>query len=165
MFAVEALREKSVPGATTTLEKLALDHDANVARNALRALAEAAPDRALPLVEDAMRSDNRAARMSALSAASSLDSDPQSRILAAGVRDADPGIARNAAMQLARLGGPAAQTALVDMLTDSNASDATKKVAADALSEMGGDAAQRFHDLIEKYAPEPSSDDGEDEGE
>jgi HEAT repeat protein len=165
MLAVQALGQRPVPGSASTLEALAKDHDADVARDALRALADAAPDRARPLVEDAMRSDNRASRMSALTAASSLGSESQARILIAGVHDADPSIVRNAARQLAEMGGPAAQNTLTDLLTSSDASEQTKRVAADALHEMGGDAAQRFHDLIARYSPDPESNDGEGEGE
>jgi HEAT repeat protein len=163
MLAVQALSQRSVPGGAATLENLAKDHDTNVARNALRALADAAPDRALPLVEDAMRSSNRAARMSALSAASSLESAPQARIFSAAAHDTDPSIARIATMQLARLGGPSAQSTLVDLLTDSDAPDSSKKFAADALTEMGGEAASRYHDLIQRYSPEPTPDEGEEE--
>jgi HEAT repeat protein len=161
MLAVQALSQRPMPGSTGTLETLAKDHDADVARDALRALADAAPDRALPLVQDAMRSDNRASRLSALNAASSLESEPQTKILVAAVHDSDRMIVRNAARQLAQLGGPTAQSALTDLLMSSDATDETKRVAADALNDMGGEATQRFHDLISKYVPEPQSSDDE----
>jgi HEAT repeat protein len=159
ILAVHALAHESVPNAAATLETLARDPDSTVARDALRALADAAPARALPLVQDAMRSGDRAARMTALSVAGSLDAEPQAGILLSGVRDSDPVIVRHAAEQLARIGGHRAESALVDLLTGSDTPDPTKKVAADALSQMGGDGAVRFRDLISRYdeAPEPDS--------
>jgi HEAT repeat protein len=158
LLAVQALGQKPVPNAATTLETLAHDQDVTVARDALRVLAGTAPARALPLVEDAMRSPDRSSRLSALSVASSLDADPQARILVGGVHDADPVIVSRAASQLARLGGSMAESALVDLLTGPSTPDSTKRVAAGALSEMGGQAAQRFRDLISRYEPAPTDD-------
>jgi HEAT repeat protein len=165
LLAVEVLAQRSVPNATTTLENLTHDRESEVAQGALRALARTAPDRALPLVEDAMRSEDRAARLSALTVAGSLDEEPKSRILVAGIHDPDPVVVQSAARQLAYLGGPAAQSALVDLLTGSFAPDSTKKLAADALSQMGGDAAERFRDLIAKFSAVPADESGEGEDE
>jgi HEAT repeat protein len=165
LLAVEVLAQGSVPNATTTLENLTRDPESEVAQGALRALARTAPNRALPLVEDAMRSEDRAARLSALTVTDSLDEAPKSRILVAAVHDPDPVVVQSAAKQLAYLGGPDAQRALVDVLTGSSAPDSSKKLAADALSQMGGDAAERFRDLISKYSAAPTDESGEGEGE
>jgi hypothetical protein len=78
------------------------------------------------------------------------------------VHDADPNVVRAAADQLARLGGSVAQNALGEMLTRADASDEARGAAAAALKEMGGDAAQRFRDLIAKYDPTAVEVDGDD---
>lgn len=150
MYAVTALGRVGTPSATASLERLAQDKDANTARVALQTLAQTAPARASGFVDRAMRSDDPRTRVHALEAASNLDAQTAKRVALAGLKDNDTMVVSSAIRHLQEMGGPDAQSALVDVLTGT-ASEDTKREAADALQEMGGEATRRFSNLIDKY--------------
>jgi HEAT repeat protein len=159
MYAVSSLGRLGTPASESQLERLASDKDQNVARVALTTLAQHAPARATGFVDRALRSDDPRTRTQALEIASSLDAATARRVALTAIKDPDESVVSAAVSRLAEMGGPEAQNALIDVLSNARSSDDVKREAADALQEMGGEAARRWSGLIDKYkTPE---DDGE----
>src|SRR5205823_2633239 len=134
----------------------------NTARVALTTLAQNAPQRATAFVDRAMRSDDPRTRTQALQIASQLDAATARRVTLTAIKDSDESVVQAAVGQLSEMGGPEAQSALVDLLSSATASEDVKRSAADALNEMGGEASRRFSNLIDKYKT-PEEDDSEDD--
>jgi HEAT repeat protein len=164
IYAVSALGRLGTQDANRELVTLAADKNEAVARTALYALARNAPDSAAKLATRSMNGGDASARLLAVQISSQLDQDSMKQILLAGVKDEDGSVFESSARALGQLGGPDAVRALGDVLTSSSATDDARKTAAEAIDDMGGDAAQRYKDLIAKYKP-GSQEDGENSGE
>src|SRR5262249_25011892 len=108
------------------------------------------PDRAARVLEATLRSGDKEARQRALSAASMMDSSTVRPLLVGALRDEDPQVATQAAQQLGNVGGADAQSALVDVITQSASPADVRMAAAEALDRMGGAAAARYRDLIDQ---------------
>jgi HEAT repeat protein len=149
-------------------EKLARDAERPYAENALRLLADHEPGRARAIVEDMARSDNTNTRLYAVRTASLLPERERARLLEGALLDRDGLVASAAIREYAGEGGSDAQAALVGLLSRGTASPDVLGDAARLLRELGGEAARRHRDLIDRHA-DPSADDidggGEEMGE
>lgn len=96
MAAASALGQLGTPGALKRLEELARARDPSTSQFAIRVLASTAPERAAPLAEAMIASSDVESRQLAIGLASSLSGAASARIVLAGVRDADPGVVRDA---------------------------------------------------------------------
>jgi HEAT repeat protein len=147
--AIRALGTLHTPSAAATLEKLATS-DGPTARAAFQSLASAAPDRAATIADRLLKSDDAETRQAVLQSAAQLPGDAARRISVSALRDADASVVSNAISNLENIGGPEAQQALLDLLS-SEAPQATKRAAADALAGSGSDMAQQHQALIDRF--------------
>jgi HEAT repeat protein len=159
--AARALVDETPPGLVPNLGVLARDRDESVSTMAFQALRTAAPQEALALATEGLRSSDVAARTEAVSRASQLEPEATRPMLIEALHDADPGVVAAAASALGNAGGSDAQQALLDVLTRSSADDDMRRAAAEALHGMGGAAARDHADLIARWL----ADEGEGEAE
>jgi HEAT repeat protein len=149
--AARALVDETPPGLVANLGVLARDRDESVSNVAFQALRSAAPQQALDLAAEGLRSTDAAARAEAVARASQLDPEAIRPMLIGALHDSDPDVVAAAAGALANAGGGDAQQALLDVLTRSSSSEDTRRAAAEALQSMGGAAARDHADLISPW--------------
>ncbi len=70
--------------------------------------------------------------------------------MTAAARDPDPNVAREAIGNLQSIGGPAAQGILLEILKRDGTAPDLRAVAAQVLSQLGGNAAEENATLIQK---------------
>jgi HEAT repeat protein len=162
--AIRSLGMMHTESATRELERIANGQNDGDASSAFQALAYNAPDRAAAVADQAMSSGSSQLRQTVVDSAGTLPAPDARRILTSALHDANDGVASSAVNGLASLGGDAAQQSLLDLLT-SDASQAVKRVAADALDRSGTDMAQQHADLIGRYKSAQATDNVEDTGE
>jgi HEAT repeat protein len=119
--AVEALARLGTDRAVGALRRAAAAVDPDLARAALLGLASQKRRDALPLIEQAVRSPDRATRLMALEAASALDAPEVLGILRAVAADDDEEVRRAAIGHLAARPGAAATLALIELLAEPRA--------------------------------------------
>lgn len=166
--AARALVDETPASLVPNLAALARDKDESVSNVAFQALRTAAPQQALDLATEGLRSPDAAARAEAVSRATQLDPEAVRPMLIGALHDPDPDVVSAAAGALANAGGADAQQALLDVLTRSSSNDETRRAAAEALQGMGGAAARDHADLISRWvepAAQEESTEGEESGE
>jgi HEAT repeat protein len=161
--AARALVDETPAALLPSLGTLARDPDGTVSTVAFQALRTAAPQEALALATEGLRSPDVAARTEAVSRASQLDPEATRPMLIEALHDADPGVVTAAAGALGTAGGSDAQQALLDVLTRSSSSEDTRRAAAEALQSMGGAASRDHADLISPWLTEQVEASGDDE--
>jgi len=154
-----ALTGETPAAMVPRLATLARDPDANVSDAAFQALRTAAPQDALAVATEGMRSADPAARAASVARAGELDAEVARPVLLQAMHDRDPDVVTAAAGQLANAGGADAQQALLDVLTASSSNDDVRRAAAEALQSMGGAAARDHADLIAKWVDTGEGDD------
>ncbi len=160
MAAIRSLAAIHTPTATAEIEKLAQDTDISVQRVAFSTLVNSAPDRAAAIADRAMASGNADTRQLVVQNATSLAPEVSKRILTTAIRDSDDNVASSAIDGLALVGGHDAQQSLLDLLTSSSTSEATKRAAADALQRSASDMALSHSSLIDKYKSPEAGENG-----
>jgi HEAT repeat protein len=157
--AARALTGETPAAMVPKLASLARDADANVADAAFQALRTAAPQDALAVATEGLRSADPAARAASVGRAGELDPEVARPILIQATHDADPDVVTAAASALGNAGGAEAQQALLDVLTSSSSSDDVRRAAAEALQSMGGAGARDHAELIAKWVDTGEGDD------
>ena len=116
------------------LHHAAVSTDPDLARAALLGLGSLQRKDALPLIEQALRSSDRATRMVALGAASAIQAPEVLELLRdAAATDVDEDVRRAAIGQLAARPGPGATRALVSLLAEPRA----RPDVIEALAQLG----------------------------
>ncbi len=164
MLAVRSLGGVHTAAAASQLERFAHDQDPRLASAALRALANSAPDRAIAASDRAVQSSQIGLRRAAVQMTSALPADTARRILTTAVRDADASVASLAITHLTFVGGPEAERALLEVMTDRSSAAEVKQSAAAALDQMGGATARDNAALIDQLKDAPAADEPSDEG-
>ena len=117
--AVEAIAETGDGNGLAQLRPLVLDPDAAVARPALLALGAARGPETRPALVDALRADDRDLRLAALAALGRrAEAGAAAEVAAVAHGDADPVVRAAALETLARLGGPNAVAALIELAAE-----------------------------------------------
>ncbi len=150
-MAIRSLGMVQTSAAKSELEKLASSTDTQTARAAFQSLVGAAPDRAAALADRAMATGSTEMRQEIVQNAAQFPTETSKRILRSALQDSNETVATTAVNTLSNVGGADAQQALLDVLTNRDASAAVKQAAADALERSGSDMARQHETLINQY--------------
>jgi len=160
--AIRALGTMHTQTAQQQLEKLA-GGDGATARTAFTSLASGSPDRAAKIADRMMATGDADMRQTILQSAAQFPNDVSRRISVTALRDTNENVVSSAVSNLENIGGQDAQQALLDLLT-SDAPQASKRAAADALQRSGTDMAQQHQSILDKWRTPEGPTNGPGEG-